>query len=115
VAEWIRAHVDPRDRLRGDVPLFVNPATGGRWTQPSERRVHLAACEEIGAYFKPNHCGRHAFGTHALRRTKERGGSHDLAAVQKAMRHSDPRTTQGYIDRDVIDLVGVLRRRPGRR
>jgi hypothetical protein len=38
-----------------------------------------------------------------------------LAAVEKAMRHADPRTTQGYIDRDVIDVVEVLRPRRGRR
>jgi hypothetical protein len=31
------------------------------------------------------------------------------------MWHADPRATQGYIDRDVIDVVGVLRRRPRRR
>ena len=112
VAEWIHRWVDPRDAVRGYAPLFQNPDSYNdhhRWTPASERRVHVAACAEIGAYFKPNHCGRHAFGTHAMRRLKERTGAYDIAAVQKAMRHADPRTTQGYIDRDVIDIVHVLR------
>ena len=36
------------------------------------------------------------------------------AAIQKAMRHTDPRTTQRYIDRDQLDIVHVLRRRSSR-
>ena len=106
VAEWVRRWVDPRARLR-DAPLFLNPRTGEQWSYSSERRAHVAACGEIGTYYPMNHTGRHAFGTHAVQRSK------DIAAVQKAMRHSDPRTTAGYIDREQLDIVHVLRRGRG--
>ena len=68
-------------------------------------RIHSATSQATGVYFRPDHCGRHAFGTHALQRTQ------DIAAVQKAMRHTDPRTTEGYIDREQLDIVHVLRPR----
>jgi hypothetical protein len=91
-----------------DVPnanVALTAETGGCWSPSSERRVHVAACDSIGVYFRPNHVGRHAFGTHALKRTR------DIYAVQKVMRHADPRTTEGYIDREVVDIAHVPRPR----
>ena len=103
VAEWIEKWVDLNQPFR---PLFRNPNNDEQWSYSSERRVHVAACKKLGTYYKMNHTGRHAFGTHAVVRTR------DLAAVQTAMRHADPRTTAGYIDREQLDIVRVLRR-PG--
>ena len=63
VAEWIEEHVDLGQPFR---PLFRNPSNDEQWSYSSERRVHVAACNNIGTYYKMNHCGRHAFGTHAM-------------------------------------------------
>ena len=102
VTEWIEKWVDFSQPF---APLFANPHTGRAWKRTAEVDLHNAACLEIGTYFRPNHVGRHAFGTHAVKRTR------DLAAVQKAMRHASPKTTAGYLDREQLDIVKVLRRR----
>ncbi len=104
VADWIEQHVDLGQPFR---PLFRNPSNDEQWSYSSERRVHVAACNKIGTYYKMNHCGRHAFGTHAMGRTK------DIESVAKAMRHADVRTTRGYLDRDQLDIVHVLRQPRG--
>ena len=106
VAAWLAKHVDPRDRLQGDPPLFRNPdgiEEDKRWTPSSERRVWLAACEEVGVRIKPNEGGRHAFATHAA----ERGVPQIL--LQQFMGHSDPRTTGRYVDLAGAALLDVLR------
>ena len=103
VAEWVRKWINARDRWG---PLFRNPSTGEQWTYSSERRVHVEACKEIETYYRMNHTGRHAFGTHAMARTG------DPAKVQKAMRHASIVTTMGYVDREQLDIVQTLRPHP---
>lgn len=75
----------------------------------SERRLHERACDQLGVYFPPNHLGRRAALTHALRRTKENACHHDIDTIRKLAGHTDRKTTETYIDQDVIDVGHVLR------
>lgn len=113
VSDWLEKWVPAESRLVPDQYLFKNPrARDGRWRRTPEVRVHDLACKAIGAYFPPNHCGRHAAATHMMQRSRERTGSHDIEAVRRKLRHRESSTTRGYIDQRVIEVGGVSRIRP---
>ncbi len=116
LADWMRRHVSPEARLDRSRPLFKNPSGQGdrRWKQTSEVSLHQAACRAIGFQFKPNHAGRHAYGSHALRRAKQATGAHDLAALQRSLGHTDQRATLHYVDPEGIEVGHLLRIRPKR-
>jgi integrase len=108
LSEWIDKHVDPRKALLGYWPLFENPRAYSdhrRWTYSSMKRLHEAACRKLGVHFTMYECGRKAAATHALKR------SSDIHAVQKLLRHADPRTTERYAKLADQALVKVLRRK----
>lgn len=114
VAEWLEKHVPAAARMQARAPLFRNPNghSEGRWTGGSRRRVHERAQAASGVYFEPNHVGRHAAASHMLQRSRESVGAHDIDAVRKKLGHRDRRTTETYVDAEVIEVAHVTRLRP---
>jgi integrase len=102
LAAWIQVHVDRRDRLRGR-PLFINPATGTRYTHSAFRRTWGGACQRAGV---PGVClyegTKHSFATDAVRRgVPER-------LLQRMLGHRDVASTRRYAVLGDEALVHVL-------
>ncbi len=105
LAEWVDQHVEPSARLQAR-PLFVNPATGNRWTHSALLRTWKSATASVGV---GNVClyegTKHTFATDAVRRgVSER-------ALQTFLGHQDVRSTRRYAQLGEHALVSVLRPR----
>jgi len=84
----------------------IEPLLSGDYSTVTLR---AAACKAAGAYFPPNHIGRPAAITHGLKRTKQAAGHYDLEALRKFAGQTDRKTTETYVDQQVIEVGHVLR------
>jgi integrase len=102
---WIGHHVDPRGRLT-QTPLFINPATGTRYTHSAFRRTWERACVRAGVPRVSLYEGtKHSFATDAVRRgVPER-------VVQRMLGHRDVTSTRRYAKLADEALVYALRDR----
>ncbi len=102
---WIERYVDRRGRLT-QVPLFINPATGTRYTHSAFRRTWERACERAEVPKLSLYEGtKHSFATDAVRRgVPER-------VVQRMLGHRDVTSTRRYAKLAEEALVYALRDR----
>ena len=107
LGDWIKRHVDPRDRLQGAL-LFPNPRTGRMWNYWVLRDKYLKAAKSVGLEgIKMYEATKHSMATEALARTgNER-------AVQDFLGHKDVRSTRRYARLGNRALIEVLRTDPG--
>jgi integrase len=105
---WRRDQVGPEERLRGPVPLFVNPTARNaerRWIANALREEWKRAAGRVGVYGVPMYPGtKHATATDALRRGVP------LEKVQELLGHSDARSTLRYAKLAKRAALDVLRR-----
>jgi len=102
---WISQHMDPRGRLT-QTPLFINPATGTRYTHSAFRRTWKRACEHADVSKISIYQGtKHGFATDAVRRGVPEG------VVQRMLGHRDVTSTQRYPKLADEALVYALRDR----
>ena len=108
LAKWIYWRIDqvgPQDRLKGAIPLFINPTARNpekRWLDNPLREEWNRATKRLGLVVKFYEGTKHATATDAI----QRGVS--LQTVQKALRHGDSRSTERYAkiaDHAPLDLL----------
>ena len=97
---WFGADSSSRALAEAGTLLFLNPRTGGKWTQASigrewarmEKRLELD-------HIKANEALRHAFGTRTVERLIGEGRSREdaQAAVMRIMGHTSRATSDRYV------------------
>jgi len=109
LAVWVREY---RPALaEAGVPLFLNPRTGGEWSQSSLIRVWRAMETRLElSHVKPNEALRHCFGTRTAERLIAEGRSRDdaQAAVMAVMGHVSKATSDRYVKLAAELLRGVI-------
>jgi len=99
---WRFDQVRPEERLRGEIPLFVNPigrTADRRWLGDALREVWNRAWTRVGVKVRMYEGTKHATATDAIRRgVSER-------SIQAALRHADRRSTERYAR--LADTAGV--------
>lgn len=102
LATWVRTHRPALDEA--GTPLFVNPATNGRWSQSAIIRTWRAMERALGLdpkrdHIKPNEALRHTFGTRTVERLMRDGMTRDeaQAAVMRIMGHTSRATSDRYV------------------
>jgi len=73
--------------------VFCNPQTGRPYRAQTLTKIWHAACTQALGYMIPlYHCTRHSYASQLV------NAGVDIAAVQRLMRHTDPRTTKRYYE-----------------
>lgn len=89
LAAWVRAYTPPL--AEAGTPLFVNPKTGGPWSQSSLVRVWRAMEKRLGLpHVKPNEALRHCFGTRTAERLIREGMTRERAVAELTGEISNP-------------------------
>ena len=100
--EWINAHTDPRNRLKGG-PLFVNPRTGKSWSYWALQDWWHQACDTVGIQVKLYEGTKHSAATDWLKQ------GHSERTIQEVLGHADLRSTRRYAQSDQAAAVRMLR------
>lgn len=109
LAVWVRANTPPL--AEAGTPLFVNPKTGGPWSQSSLLRVWRAMERRLGLpHVKPNEALRHCFGTRTAERLILGGMSRDAAqrAVMDVMGHTSKVSSDRYVKLAAETMRGTI-------
>lgn len=106
LSAWLEQHIEKTDRLDGERPLFINPATGGRWSYWALREQWQRAGQAVGL------SGVRLYeGTKHSTLTALRNAGVPLDVVQRAARHKDRRTTERYAQLGDFAVVEALKKR----
>ncbi len=95
------------DRSKGVVQrglLFVNPNTGGAWSETAIKRVWYKACKEVGVKVALYTGTKHSTATELRRQGVP------LDVIQKLCGHRDARSTEVYAKLADQALVEAIRR-----
>ncbi|MDB4433162.1 tyrosine-type recombinase/integrase [bacterium] len=108
MAAWLETHVPPEERLKGNMPLFVNPdgrsAPGGRYNAQALRLGWKRAAKSVSlGHVRMYEGTKHSTLTEARRRGAP------LDQLQKAAGHKDPRSTEVYAQLAQEEAAKVLR------
>ena len=104
---WRLDQVSLEDRVKGEIPLFVNPLgriAAKRWLGNALREEWNRAAQRVGLKVRMYEGTKHSTATDALRR----GVS--LDTIQSALRHRDPASTKRYAQLGRQGIVDILRR-----
>lgn len=93
LAAWLEWRFPPESRFDRDAPLFAHPTTGLPYRDATLAKIWRRACQEAGVpYVSPYAASKHTTYSELAR------AGWDLLALQRMGRHSDPKTTLGYIE-----------------
>ena len=93
LAAWLEWRFPPESRFDRDAPLFAHPTTGLPYRDATLAKIWRRACQEAGVpYVSPYAASKHTTYSELAR------AGWDLLSLQRMGRHSDPKTTLGYIE-----------------
>ena len=93
LAAWLEWRFPPESRFDREAPLFAHLATGLPYRDATLAKIWRRACQEAGVpYVSPYAASKHTTYSELAR------AGWDPLALQRMGRHSDPKTTLGYIE-----------------